>query len=111
MKMNKELLKGSSPILVLSLLKQGDMYGYQMISKLKNQSGCVFEMKEGTLYPILHSLEQDGAVTSYWQEAGGRKRRYYHLSPKGKQLLEEKQKEWNVYVTAVNQVMGGALCE
>lgn len=111
MKINKELLKGSTPTLLLSLLNGSDMYGYQMISELKSRSQSVFDMKEGTLYPILHSLEQEGAIQSYWKEINGRARKYYHLASKGKKLLMEKQKEWQTYSSAVNHVIGGVLFE
>ena len=58
MKISKELLKGSTTMLVLDLLKNQNMYGYEMIKKLKEKSENVFELKEGTLYPILHGLEE-----------------------------------------------------
>lgn len=111
MRINKELMKGSTAILVLSLLRDCDMYGYQMIQELKKRSGDAFDLKEGTLYPVLHGLENALAVQAYWQESGGRKRKYYRLSQKGRQLLEEKREEWNAYAKAVNQVMGGAQLE
>ena len=64
MKINKELIKGSTDMLILNLLKNEDMYGYQMIKKLKEKSKNVFELKEGTLYPILHSLEEKDVYIS-----------------------------------------------
>lgn len=111
MRINKELMKGSTAILVLSLLRDCDMYGYQMLQELKKRSGDAFDLKEGTLYPVLHGLENALAVHAYWQESSGRKRKYYRLSQKGKQLLEEKREEWNAYAKAVNQVIGGARLE
>lgn len=65
MKINKELIKGSTDMLILNLLKNEDMYGYHMIKKLKEKSKNVFDLKEGTLYPILHSLEEKNLITSY----------------------------------------------
>lgn len=71
-------------LLVLSLLAQEDMYGYQMIAELARQSDHTFEMKEGTLYPVLHTLEHGGAVSSYRAAAtAGKERKYYHLTKKG----------------------------
>ena len=73
MKISKELLKGSTTMLVLDLLKNQNMYGYEMIKKLKEKSENVFELKEGTLYPILHGLEENGFITSYWMKQQQRK--------------------------------------
>ncbi len=108
MKISRELMKGSTAILVLALLEEQDMYGYQITHELKEKSESVFEMKEGTLYPLLHSLEGDGAVEAYWQDAeNGKMRKYYRITKKGKKLLLEKKKEWQAYTQSVNQVIGG----
>lgn len=108
MKINKELLKGSTQIMLLSLLSRGDMYGYQMIQELKLISGNVFELKEGTIYPLLHALEGDGAVASYWKDTSeGRRRKYYRLTDAGRLMLKDRRSEWTDYVTAVNKVIGG----
>ena len=91
MKVDKSLLSGSTTLLVLSLLKTGDMYGYEMIAELSRRSDKTFELKEGTLYPILHGLEQEKCVRSYEKEAPtGRVRKYYHITKKGLKRLEEK---------------------
>ncbi|MBQ6544016.1 MAG: helix-turn-helix transcriptional regulator [Clostridia bacterium] len=108
MKINKELAKGSTPLLVLSILSKEEMYGYQIIKTVEKKSGNVFSMKEGTLYPILHSLESGGYLQSYWTEVEGRGRKYYKITDKGLKQLEEKQKEWNEFSVAVNRVLGGA---
>ena len=93
-------------LLVLSLLSQADMYGYQMIVELERRSDHTFDMKEGTLYPILHGLERQGAVEAYQQEAPtGRMRKYYHLTRKGQGLLKEEQRDWQTYAQAVNAVL------
>ena len=65
MKVDKSLLSGSTPLLILSLLKNEDMYGYQMVSELARRSNETFFLKEGTLYPLLHTLEKQGWVRSY----------------------------------------------
>ena len=77
MSVDKELMKGSTSILILSLLSGEDMYGYMLTQRLRQTSDDVFEMKEGTLYPMLHALENEGAIESYWAEAAGRGRKYY----------------------------------
>ena len=65
MKIEKSLLSGSTPLLVLSLLKDGDKYGYEMVTELAKRSDNTFQLKEGTLYPLLHTLEKNGFVTAY----------------------------------------------
>ena len=93
-------------LLVLSLLSREDMYGYQMIVELERRSDKTFSMKEGTLYPVLHGLERRGAVEVYQQAAPtGRMRKYYHLTTKGRLLLEEEKREWNTYTRAVSAVL------
>lgn len=97
-------------LLVLALLTREDMYGYQMIARLEEESDHTFEMKEGTLYPILHGLEKDGALNSYLMEAPtGRQRKYYHLTEKGGALLKAETAQWRSYSRAVNTVLENAL--
>ena len=82
--MAKKQTMDHAQLLVLSLLAGEDMYGYQMIVELARRSDHTFEMKEGTLYPVLHGLERDGAVEAYQQEAPtGRMRKYYRLTHRG----------------------------
>ncbi len=109
MKIDKSLLSGSSAMLVLKLLLEKDMYGYQITEELASRSQNVFEMKSGTLYPLLHSLEQKGFITAYEIVEGGRSRRYYCITESGKTALSEKHAEWDSFSSAVNSIMGGAL--
>lgn len=93
-------------LLVLSLLSGEDMYGYQMIVELARRSDHTFEMKEGTLYPVLHGLEKNGYVEAYQQEAPtGRMRKYYHLTRKGGAMLKTEAEAWQSYAGAVNAVL------
>lgn len=92
MKISKELIKGSTAMLVMSVLKKNDMYGYKIIKELELQSESVFELKEGTLYPILHALEKENLLESYWEEFDGRKRKYYHLTRKGTKALKKSRR-------------------
>lgn len=106
MSTDKNLLSGATTLLVLSLLSTGDKYGYQMISELEARSDHTFTLKEGTLYPILHGLEHQGAVKAYEQAAPtGRTRRYYHITQKGLRILEEQKKDWAVFSEKVNAVI------
>ena len=84
-------------MLVLSLLENEDMYGYQMIKKLSEKSQNVFELQEGTLYPILHSLEEKNLISSYWDNTGAKKRKYYSITKKGKKHLKEMKEEWKLF--------------
>ena len=106
MKIDKNLMSGSTTMLVLSLLAREEMYGYQMITELARRSDRTFELKEGTLYPILHALEADKYVTAQEREAEtGRKRKYYRITKKGLKALEEKKAEWNLFTEKVNAVV------
>ena len=108
MAIDKALLSGSTAMLILKLLEEKDMYGYQMIEELARRSDDTFNLKAGTLYPLLHGLENGSLVSAYDDSAGGeRVRKYYHLSPKGKKLLADKQSEWERYSRAVNKVLNG----
>lgn len=108
MRYSKELLKGSTPLLVMSVLKSEDLYGYKIINELEIRSDNAFEMSEGTLYPILHALEKEGYLESYWQEVDGRSRKYYHLTDKGLKQFVEKKKEFASYSNDVMKVLNYA---
>ena len=108
MKISKELAKGSTGLLVLSVISKRDMYGYQIIKTIENASEDVFSLNEGTLYPILHSLEAEGCLEAYWSECEGRKRKYYKITEKGLREFSGKEQEWKTFSTAVAKVLGGA---
>ena len=105
MAIEKSLVSGSMTMLILKLLSEKDMYGYEMIDTLRQKSQNVFELKAGTLYPLLHSLEDKGMLTVYEQEAGGKTRKYYSLTKEGRGLLEKKTEEWQEYSAAVANVL------
>ena len=106
MKIDKSLLSGSHAMLVLSLLSEREKYGYQIITELALRSDDTFQMKEGTLYPILHALEKDKCIEGFEQTAPtGRVRRYYRITPKGLALLDEKQAMWAAFTEKVEAVM------
>jgi len=109
MKIDKELQKGSTAMLILSQLAKADMYGYQLTQELAKESANLFLLKEGTLYPLLHGLENKGHVESYWVESeAARKRKYYKITESGRKKLASQKEEWQAYTRAVNQVIGGA---
>ena len=86
------------------------MYGYQIIKTVELMSENVFQMNEGTLYPILHSLEKEEFLTAHWaeNEETGRRRKYYKITEKGLKELAAQKQEWDTYQTAVNRVLGNA---
>lgn len=106
LKINKELMKGSTVILVLTLLGGKDMYGYEMTKELERRSDGLFTLKEGTLYPILHTLEVERLVDAYWSEEGGRKRKYYRITEQGRKRLGEKRREWSLFSSTLDRVIG-----
>lgn len=96
-------------LLLLTLLEKEDMYGYQIISELEKRSEHIFTMKEGTLYPVLHGLWKSGAVECYEAEAtAGKKRKYYHITRKGREVLKEEEAAWNSYAKGVEAVLNYA---
>ena len=105
MAIEKSLVSGSMTMLILRLLSEKDMYGYEMIDTLRRRSQNVFELKAGTLYPLLHGLEEKGLVTVYEEEAVGKIRKYYSITKEGRGLLEKKTAEWKEYAAAVSNVL------
>ena len=111
MEFDKTLTSGSTKLLLMKLLEQQDMYGYQMIEELRRRSDHTFDLKSGTLYPLLHSLEQAGWVTAREEPtASGRTRRYYHLTGSDREQLARKEAEWRSYAAAVTKVLEGGAC-
>ena len=105
MGIDKNLVQGSMAMLLMRLLETKDMYGYEMIEALRDKSNNLFELKAGTLYPLLHSLESKGYVTSYEDASSGKKRKYYQLTDAGKKQTAQKKAEWMTYQSAVTNVL------
>lgn len=111
MKINKELVKGSTAMLVLSVIENGEKYGYQIIKELERLSDATFSMNEGTLYPVLHALEKENFLEARWEETeSARKRKYYRITEKGARELAAKKREWGAFSAAVDKVLGGGVC-
>ncbi|MEY8338582.1 PadR family transcriptional regulator [Lachnospiraceae bacterium 62-35] len=111
MPVDKTLLSGSTSLLILKLLSEKDMYGYEMIETLEKRSENVFELKAGTLYPLLHNLVSQGFLSCYEEDAGGKVRKYYHITVEGLRRLKDKEKEWKEYANAMIHVLGGVIYE
>ena len=106
MAQRRELMKGNIDSLLLSLIGQQPMYGYQILKELERKSQGYFKFKEGTLYPALHRLEKSGLVAGKWQMLpSGRQRRYYHITDKGYQLMAVKRSQWQDFLTAMNLII------
>ena len=100
-----EELKGHLDSLILAVLAAGPAHGYAIIEELKLRSGGAFELPEGTVYPALHRLERGGLLTSGWSSVGGRRRRVYRLTRRGRRRLEASRREWRDFSRAVDAVL------
>ncbi len=103
---DRELLKGSTEGLVLSVISNGPTYGYELIRLLETRSDGYFHFREGTLYPALHRMEKEGLIEGRWQTLqGGQERRYYYITPKGAEMLSRRRSIWSEFSTAVRSVL------
>ena len=105
----KTVSSGNISMLLLQLLSEKDMYGYEMIEELEKRSEYVFSLKAGTMYPLLHAMESKKHLVSYEKEAQGKVRRYYTITKQGRAELLKKKEAWETYSKAVGQEIGGAL--
>jgi len=103
-----QLMKGTTPLLVLTVLRDGELYGYEIAQQIRERSGDAFAPSEGSLYPALHALEADGALIATWRESDkGPRRRYYRITPKGRGLLAEHETEWAAFSAGVARALTG----
>src|SRR5215813_7039499 len=101
-----EALKGHLDLLLLAILAQGPAHGYAVIETLRSRSKGVFDLPEGTIYPALHRLENQGLLCSQWSEDSARRKRIYQLTPKGQKALATHQDEWLKFSKAINTTVG-----
>ncbi len=106
--MNQDAVRGHLDGLVLAVLASGPAHGYALIELLRERSGGFFELSEGSVYPALHRLERTGLVASGWSETGGRRRRVYELTARGRRAVAERRREWRSFATAVDAIWQGA---
>lgn len=93
--LSKELVAASTVPLVLSVLEEGESYGYALIQRVRELSGGEIEWTEGMLYPVLHWMEKEKLIESEWQDSdSGRKRKYYRLRREGRKALQKEKKQW-----------------
>jgi transcriptional regulator len=98
-------LRGTLPTLILEALAQRPDHGYSIAQRIKERSRGVLDFKEGTLYPALHKLEQEGRVESSEQVENGRTRRYYRITPAGRKALAKDREEWRTLSRAVSMIL------
>jgi DNA-binding PadR family transcriptional regulator len=106
--LKRELLKGNTPTLVLAVLRDGPRHGYGIAREIEQRGGGALAFKEGTLYPVLHTLEREGLIAGEWQqEPGGRMRRVYAITPAGLAVFDQRARTWAEFAAAVHRVLGG----
>jgi len=104
----QQLRKGSTPMLILSILAEGNKHGYAIMRELEQRSEGYFSMTAALLYPALHQMEQEGLVTSEWEQpAGQHKRKMYAITPAGRKRLSSGQAEWRQFVDRLFTTMNG----
>jgi PadR family transcriptional regulator, regulatory protein PadR len=107
MKISKDLVAASAVPIVLSILEEGESYGYAILLKVRDISDGEFLWSDGMLYPVLHRLEKMNFIEARWGEAdSGRKRKYYRLARAGKAALNEQKKQWRVVVSSLEKLWG-----
>jgi PadR family transcriptional regulator, regulatory protein PadR len=106
---DREFLTGTVGVLILSLLSEREMYGYEMLQEAERRSASEFQLKEGTLYPALHQMERDGLLKARWRDSdAGRARKYYSLTTKGRRRADSKRRQWASISTAMRAILGDA---
>jgi len=104
---NPSFLNGVPELLVLRLLEEQEMYGYELVQAIRSRTGEVITAGEGVVYPVLHALEREGAVRSKRRAVSGRSRVYYSLTPAGMRRLEEMSGVWTRVADAVQGMLKG----
>lgn len=106
MKLSKKTLDGNMDTLLLAVLTAGPSYGYQLVQDLNAKAPGLLKTGEGTIYPVLHRLEERGLIQSAWRAGdNGRQRRYYRLTQKGKRALSENRRQWLALTEVMHTVL------
>jgi PadR family transcriptional regulator, regulatory protein PadR len=104
---NPDFLNGVPELVVLELLGQCPMYGYEIVQAIRSQSGEILRFGEGCIYPLLHKLEERGAISSRRIDVGGRTRTVYRLTTTGRKQQAEVVANWSQIISAVNRILQG----
>lgn len=106
-KLSKKSLDGNVETLLLATLAEQPSYGYQIVADLNQTAPDLLRMGEGTVYPVLHRLEERGLITATWRTGRtGRPRKYYKLTPRGRRALEENRQQWHGLARVMQSVLG-----
>jgi len=105
-----KLLEGNLATVLLAILADGDSYGYAIVAEAERRSGGRLLIKQNALYPALHKLEAEEMIAGEWREALGRRRRYYHLTAKGKREFSRRSARWREFADSMNAVLKEAQC-
>jgi PadR family transcriptional regulator PadR len=106
---DREFLTGTVGLLILALLSERAMYGYEIVQEAERRSAQQFLMKEGTVYPALHQMERGGLLKATWRDSEtGRARKYYALTPKGRRQADSKRRQWESISAAMRAILGAA---
>ncbi len=111
MQFSKEILKGALDPVVLSILdRYGECYGYELVERIKEKTDGIFDLKEGTVYPLLYRMEDQGLITSSYKSMGkGKNRRYYEITDEGKKQLGNKKTEYGSFIKAMKRALSLSL--
>lgn len=104
---NPNFMNGVPELLILKLLQQQEMYGYQIVEAIRIRTGAVIAIGEGVVYPVLHALERDAALKSRRRTVNGRSRIYYSVTPAGSRRLADKAKTWSDLTAAIQGILSG----
>ena len=107
MEYDREFLTGTVGVLILSLLSEREMYGYELLREAERRSSSAFQLKEGTLYPALHHMERSRLLKGRWRNSEtGRSRKYYSLTAKGRRRAQSKRQQWLQISAAMRSILG-----
>ncbi|MFD1454307.1 PadR family transcriptional regulator [Levilactobacillus lanxiensis] len=109
---SKDLIRGHTDTIILNILQQGDSYGYQVAKQVKALSDGHYELNEATLYTVFRRLKKNGALTDYWgDESQGSRRKYYHITAVGTELLQANTAAWRVAKPIIDDLITGKITE
>ena len=103
---DREFVTGAAALVILTLLREREMYGYEIVKEARERSLRVFTLKEGTVYPALHEMERAGLVRARWGESdAGRPRKYYALTTAGRRRADSKRRQWTSLTAAMKAIL------
>ena len=103
---NQELKKGSTELLILALVAEQARHGYELGKLIESRSHGIIRFHVASLYPTLYRLERRGWIRGEWEPSGGRRRRFYRLTPSGRKVLAQQHSRWRAFALAINRIIG-----